>query len=639
LTGSLLEGLSVTVAGRARPLRVAARYLQDLGARVAATGTTRAGEADELWLGTFDPQEDGASRVDLVLVEHATPPPPGRTVVTYAGTGSRAERRLESLDERSLAAVGGLAVAIGEPDRPPLPLPDGCLDAMIGAHVAAAGLAGLLTAATEVEVAGADVAAWAEATNVHLYLPYALPWFRAGRRASGSGGCYPYALFDAADGLYCLIGRTDRDWRSLLAAMGHPGWANDPRFVDPRALGRRYPEEADAHVGAWTARHTREQLTEVMARHAFPGGPVLRPQEVLAAPSLAGRWRTATSGDATVNVPGSPFDVMTWPDPRPAPAFDHLFVLDLSWVWSGPAVGLGLADLGATVVKVESATRPDNTRLRGRPEAWATAPEAPSLELTPYFHALNRGKHSLSLDLTTEGGRGVLWDLAAKADVIVENLSPGVMERLGIPSDRVQEANPGCVFLSMPGYRDHPSTKGLRAYAPVLSAGAGIESLIAYPNEPPVGAMTFGFSDANAAGQGLLLVLAGLLARRRGLGSAITLSQLDAAVLANGHNLVAAQLGTALEGLEPVEEEGGVVVGANDLPTSPWVSRDLFGTVAAPWLGPLTVARLPWRRDGQLPALGRAGPLLGADTDRVLRSRLGVRAGRISELREVGALT
>ena len=641
MKSGLLEGLTVAVLGDARPIRVAGRWLGDLGARVVGRASSGGTEADDLWLGPLE-QVSSDGRADLLLAEHGADPrgPEGAVTVRYAGTGSRAGSPRQRLAERTLAAVGGVAVAVGDPGRPPLPLPDGCLDAMIGAHIAAAGLAALLDDVGDTEVSGADVVAWAVATNLHLYLPYGLPWHRAGRRASGSGGCYPYGLFDAADGIYCLIGRTDRDWRSLLTAMGEPAWARGTAFQDPRTLGRKYPERADAYVDRWTARHTRAELTDITARHAFPGGPVLTPHEVLAVPSIGDRWRTVGHGDAAVRVPGAPFDVTTSNGGAPPPPpFRDLLVLDLSWVWSGPAVGVGLADLGATVIKIESSTRPDNTRTRGSPEVEQVSPEAPPLEVTPYFHALNRGKRSASLNLSTEGGRSLLWNLAARADVIVENLTPGVMGHFGIAPDRLLRANPGCVFLSMPGYRGHVTTQGLRAYAPVLSGGAGIESLIAYPGEPPVGAMTFGFSDANAASAGLLLALAGLHARRaRGVGSEISLSQLDAAVLANGHNIAAAQLGGGTVGLKPLDDADHVTT-AEDLPSSPWISSDLFATVRSPWLGDIRVARLPWRRDGELPMAGGAGPELGVHTDAELAGRLGLEDHEIDRLRAEGALT
>jgi crotonobetainyl-CoA:carnitine CoA-transferase CaiB-like acyl-CoA transferase len=145
-----------------------------------------------------------------------------------------------------------------------------------------------------------------------------------------------------------------------------------------------------------------------------------------------------------------------------------------------------------------------------------------------------------------------------------------------------------------------------------------MEALVRYPGEPPTGAMTIAFADAMAASQGLLLSLAGLRARMvRGHGTAIELSQFETAIFANGHNIVAAQLGGA-PAIEPLDDEG-VVIGADRLTGSPWLSPDLFGPVRPRRLAPVTVARLPWRRDGQFPPLGAAGPELGEHTERIVR--------------------
>jgi crotonobetainyl-CoA:carnitine CoA-transferase CaiB-like acyl-CoA transferase len=318
-------------------------------------------------------------------------------------------------------------------------------------------------------------------------------------------------------------------------------------------------------------------------------------------------------------------------------SLDDLLVLDLSWAWSGPAVGVALAELGATVLKIESGTRSDNTRLRGTPVDVELPPGVDPRDAVPYFHALNRGKRSVTLDLRTEAGRSVLQDLAAQADVIVENLTEGVMARFGIAPEQVLARNPDCVFLSLRGFRDHPTTRGLRAYAPTLTSNAGLEALVGYPGEEPVGLTTVAYSDGFAAGQGLLHVLAGLLARGdHGGGAAIEVSQHEACVLANGHNLVACQLGEkpALDAVDGVE-----VTRAEDLPRSGWVSDDLYTEVVADGLPPMELARLPWRVGGSLPAPTAAGPRLGAHTGDELRRRLAYPAARVRGLARSGALT
>jgi crotonobetainyl-CoA:carnitine CoA-transferase CaiB-like acyl-CoA transferase len=611
----LLDGLTVVLAGEARPLRFAARALSDLGA--STFGAVVAGDQlDELWLGLPQPLPAAPLAADLVLAERGADLgslAAGAAVVRYGAAGATAPRAADPLGEREVTAAGGVAIAVGDPQRPPLPLPDGCVDAFVGTHLAAAGIAALLDGVGETDVGAADALAALVAINEKICLPYGAPWFRSGRRASGSGGCYPYALFEAADGLFCLIGRTDRDWAALLQAMGDPAWARAEGFGDPRLVARLHADEADARVGEWVGRRSREELMATLTPLDFACAPVLRTDEVLELPALSGRWRPGTATDGTaVRSPGTPFDL----EPAGgsgAPAGSPL-VLDLSWIWSGPAVSVGLADLGATVVKVESATRPDNSRLRGAPVGFEPHPQAPRHELSRYFQALNRGKRSVELDLKRAAGLEQLQALAARADVIVENLSPGVMDRWGIAPAAVHATNPGCVFVSMRGYRPHPSTAGLRAYAPALSSSAGLEQLVAYPGEAPLGAMSVAFSDGLAAATGQMLVLAGLWHRRQtGAGAAITLSQHETAVLANGRNIVAGQLSRLADGLEPLADESHVV-GAEQLPHSPWVSADLFGSVSPRWLGEVRVARLPWRRDGELAPLTGPAPELGADS-------------------------
>jgi crotonobetainyl-CoA:carnitine CoA-transferase CaiB-like acyl-CoA transferase len=613
----LLEGLTVAVAGSARPLRFAARCLADLGAEVVAT--TSPGDAiDDAWLGTHPPLPGGGS-FDVLLAERGagTGSLAARATVRFIPVGSEAEHSAEPLDERGLTAAGGIAVAVGDPERPPLPLPEGVVDSFVGTHLAAAAIAVLLDGVAETEVGGIDAVASLVGVNQHIYLPYGAPWRRDGRRASGGGGAYPYTLYEAADGLFCMIGRTERDWRALLAAMGDPEWGSEERFRDPRLVGRHQAVAADERIGAWTAGLTRAELRQKLGAVDFACASVLRPEEVLELPALRERWRRLDGDDAPI-APGVPCDVETAPAPAPEPGRRPL-VLDLAWVWSGPAVSVGLADLGCEVVKVESRTRPDNTRLRGAPVGFEPPPGTSPLELSRYFNALNRGKCSVELDLKTEAGKARLRELADRADVIVENLSAGVMDRWGVSPAAVHETNPGCVFVSMRGYRAHPSTDGLRAYAPALSSAAGMEHPIAYPGEAPLGMMTVAFSDGLAAATGLMLSLAGLWNRARGGGgAAIELSQHEAAILANGRNIVASQLGGTGDGLEPLGDDAPLVE-AEELPRSPWISPDLFGEVVSPHLGPVSVSRLPWRRDGHFPELGGPGPELGADTVDLLR--------------------
>lgn len=619
----LLQGTSVAVCGGSRPLHVAARWLTDLGAQTYALGELTDEPGDLEWLGPLPPLPAG-TRVDVLLTS-ATATPPRVTAavrVTVTGSGATAPDPLRDLDEPTACAASGIAVAIGAPDMDPLPLPTGAMDSLVGAHVAAAAVAGLIDGRAETEIAAADVGAWLVATNIRMYQPYGARWYRDGRRASGCGGCYPYGLFEAADGLFCLIGRGPEHWTALSEMVGVPALFEDARFRDPRVIARTAPAAADALIAPWIAKRTRRELTDLMIAAKFPGGSVQTCAEVLALDSFAGRWRRFGAGWA--KAPDRPYGAVegavTAPQPKP---LEGLRVLDLAWVWSGPAACTALGDLGAQVVKVESATRPDNTRLRGASTVRPPTADAPPLEVTEYFHAVNRGKQSVALDLKTEAARAVLRRLADQADVIIENLSPGVMARWGIAPEVVLESNPTCTFVSMRGFGEHASLRELRAYAPVLTSAAGVEELIRYEGQAAIGGMTVGYSDALAASHALLLALAGVHSvARRGRGAAITLSQFEGAVTANGRNLIDQQHGGAVPP-KPLGNRLDYVVAGEDVARSPWVSADLFTSVSPRWTEPVPVCKLPWRRDGSFPAVRGAGPELGSDTRQVLGLWLG----------------
>ncbi|MEN3285028.1 MAG: hypothetical protein V7607_6168 [Solirubrobacteraceae bacterium] len=630
--------MTVAVDRGCRPLRVAARWLADLGAEVFAIGDHALEVADEEWLGPV-PSLAPDVAVDALLTRggHGSGGRlRARTRVTVTGSGPTAPDPQRELTEAEACAAGGIAVAIGEPDDDPLPLPNGALDSLVGAHAAAAAVAALLDGRGETSIAAVDVAAWLVATNIKMYEPYGARWYRDGRRANGCGGCYPYGLFEAADGLFCLIGRTADHWRVLLEMVGDTSALSSDRLADPRLIARTCPDEADAILAPWVARHTRGELTELMIGSRFAGGPVHSCSDVLALESLGSRWRRFSPTSPL--APGLPFTIAESSAVPAERRLDGLRVLDLAWVWSGPAVSTALGDLGADVVKVESATRPDNTRLRGPSIVRPPKPGTPPLETTEYFQALNRGKRSVALDLTTADGRRVLRALAGQADVIVENLSPGVMARWGIAPEDVLEANPTCTFVSMRGFGEHPSMRDLRAYAPVLTSIAGLEDVVRYDGRAPVGAMTVGFSDALAASHAVLLALTGVYSvTTHGRGGAVTLSQFEGSVTANGRNLVDTQHDGAVPPA-PLGDRLDLVVDGEALEGSPWVSRDLFSAVSSRWLGPVSVCRLPWLRDGHFPAMGGAASELGSDTRGVLEGWLGMESPSVDELAASGSL-
>jgi benzylsuccinate CoA-transferase BbsF subunit len=214
----------------------------------------------------------------------------------------------------------------------------------------------------------------------------------------------------------------------------------------------------------------------------------------------------------------------------PSRPLAHLRVLDFSWVWSGPLVADVLAEFGAQVIKVEHGGRLDNSRLRGRPlRDDGTPVEGPAIEVVPYFHQTNHDKLGITVDLKSPQARALMDRLVAISDVVVENLSPGALERVGMDWARLSAINPRLVYLSMSAAGHTGPARGMRAYAPIMSSFCGFEGLVGYQDEPPIGMMNFGYGDPNAAVHALLPLLAALHEREAtGRGAHVDFSQIEA---------------------------------------------------------------------------------------------------------------
>lgn len=131
------------------------------------------------------------------------------------------------------------------------------------------------------------------------------------------------------------------------------------------------------------------------------------------------------------------------PDETPG-ALRGLLVADFSRVLAGPYATMMLADLGADVVKVERPGRGDDTRWWGPPYAADGQPT--------YFHSVNRNKRSVALDLATDSGRQQARELADRADIVVENFTPGTMARFGLDYSSLSASNPGLIYASISGF-------------------------------------------------------------------------------------------------------------------------------------------------------------------------------------------
>jgi crotonobetainyl-CoA:carnitine CoA-transferase CaiB-like acyl-CoA transferase len=209
-------------------------------------------------------------------------------------------------------------------------------------------------------------------------------------------------------------------------------------------------------------------------------------------------------------------------------------VLDFSHVVTGPfATGL-LADYGADVIKIESATAVEPGRRLG-----PFAPGAPrEPDGSALFAGLNRSKRSVALNLKHPRGTEVALALADRCDVLVENFSVGTMDRLGLGHERVLARNPRLVYLSMSGLGATGPRAGWVSFNVVIQALSGLMLATGRPGDPPIG-ISNSWADFVAGLHGAVVIAAALERRDRdGHGCWIDLSQYEANVLPAGHLVV-----------------------------------------------------------------------------------------------------
>lgn len=202
--------------------------------------------------------------------------------------------------------------------------------------------------------------------------------------------------------------------------------------------------------------------------------------------------------------------------------------VELTTAFAGPYAGKLLADLGADVVRIESASRLDI--MRGYPPY--LMPEGP--ERSGSFASINRNKRSVTLDLGTAGGREVAERLIVRADALIENYTPRVLPALGLDPDRLQGLNPRLVICRMPGFGVDGPHRAYRSYGPTLEGQAGLAALTGYAGEAPL-RMGCSYPDMVGGVTAAFAVLAALRRRERtGRGAVIELPQQRAAAALTG---------------------------------------------------------------------------------------------------------
>ena len=192
-------------------------------------------------------------------------------------------------------------------------------------------------------------------------------------------------------------------------------------------------------------------------------------------------------------------------------------VVELTKVWAGPYAGKLLAFLGAEVIRVESEGSLDVTRTYG----------VADINKAPGFQAVNPQKLSVQIDMKSKEGIQLILDLVSKSDILIENLRPGAVKRLGLSYENIKAVKPDIIYASMGMFGTEGPLSYQTGYAPCFAALGGLSSLVGYEGGPPAG-MNVRYADSTFGTIAAYAAMVALLHRRRtGEGQFIDVSAVE----------------------------------------------------------------------------------------------------------------
>jgi CoA:oxalate CoA-transferase len=199
---------------------------------------------------------------------------------------------------------------------------------------------------------------------------------------------------------------------------------------------------------------------------------------------------------------------------------DGIVVLDLTHVLAGPFATMVLSDLGAQVIKVEQPEIGDRSRASG-----------PFIDgESSYFMSINRGKLGMTLDLSKPRGKETFLKMVTKADVVIENLVPGAMNRLGLDYPIIKQHNPAVIYAAISGFGQTGPYSSKAALDVIVQGMGGVLSITGEPGGPPI-RPGVSQGDITAGLFSIIGILAALQERNRsGLGQMVDISMLDCQV-------------------------------------------------------------------------------------------------------------
>jgi crotonobetainyl-CoA:carnitine CoA-transferase CaiB-like acyl-CoA transferase len=436
---------------------------------------------------------------------------PGTVVVAITPYGLEGPWADRPADEFTVQADSGSLTPRGIPELPPFQLGGRIVEWVAGAYAGVGALAavrrarsigvGELIDVSLCEVANMTASNYSDLMNSLQGRPELDP-------------SVPYRTVElpsiepTLDGWLGVNTNTRDQWDAFCVLIERPDLIEDGEFASVAARVAR-SDEWNRMVHEYTTKHPTAEIIEQAALLRIPVAPVSNGEQVLELdhPRIRGVWLPDPEGD--FEMPRRPyrFDGEDPPPPRPAPAvgehdglpaavrrarpeaapgpaplpLEGLTVLDLTAWWAGPSGAALFAHLGAEVVHVESTRRIDGMRTAGgffygREQWW---------EYSSFFLSANANKYDVTLTLDTPEGRGLALELIDRADIVIENFTPRVIEAFDLDWPVVHARNPRTIMVRMPAFGLDGPWRDRPGFAQTMEQITGLAWVTGHPEDQP----------------------------------------------------------------------------------------------------------------------------------------------------------